>query len=109
MGPNERCQPERLATIERGGLNLGAQIDQVQAVQVEPVRAKGAIRRRVFYGAFLITLVVAAPLGGRIAGTAWGAINAYRNAMELFHNKKIAMNITTHVLLSAYRAYLYGK
>ena len=84
-------------------------MDQVQNIEIEPIRAGGAMKKRALYGAFSIALVLAAPLAGRVAGTAWGAVNAYRNAMELFHSKKIALNITGQVLMAAYRTYLYGK
>jgi hypothetical protein len=71
--------------------------------------SSGTIKKRAVYGAFMIVLVLAAPLAGRVLGTTWGAINAYHNAMAMFHDRQIALRITGQVLKDAYRTYMYGK
>lgn len=63
----------------------------------------------MLYGVFLIVLVLAAPLAGRIVGTTWGAINGYRTGIALFHNRQIALAITGRVFKDAYRTYMSGK
>ena len=68
-----------------------------------------AIKRRALYGVFLIVLVPAAPLAGRVLGTTWGAINAYRTAIAMFHNKQIALRITGQVIKDAYQSYVSGR
>jgi hypothetical protein len=68
-----------------------------------------AMNKRVLYGSFVIVLVLAAPLAGRVVGTAWGAISAYQKAMAMFHNRRIALDITGQVINAAYRTYVYGR
>ena len=60
------------------------------------------MKKRALYGVLLIVLVLAAPLAGRAVGTTWGAINAYRTAMAMFHNRRSALSITEQVLKDAY-------
>ena len=67
------------------------------------------MKKRAIYGLFLIVLVLAAPLAGRVVGTAWGAINGYYSAMAMFHNRRIALGIARQVLTDAYETYVYGK
>lgn len=69
----------------------------------------GAIKKRALYGVLLIVLVPAAPLAGRVVGTTWGAINAYRTAIAMFHNRQVASGIVGQVFGDAYRTYVYGK
>jgi len=73
------------------------------------LRAVGTAKKRVLYAVFLIILVLAAPLAGRVVGTTCGAINAYRTAMAMFHNRRISLSITEQVLKDAYQTYVYGR
>ena len=73
------------------------------------LRVVGTMKKRVLYGVFLIVLVLAAPLAGRVVGTTWGAINAYRTAMAMFQNRRIALSITEQVVKDAYQTYVYGR
>jgi hypothetical protein len=71
--------------------------------------SNGTIKKRALYGVLLIVLVPAAPLAGRVLGTTWGAINAYRAAISMFHDRQIALKITGRVFKDAYRSYMYGR
>lgn len=75
----------------------------------EVLLSVGALKKRRTYGLFLIVLVLAAPLGGRVVGTAWGAISAYCSAIAMFHKNRIAMGIAGQVLKDSYERYVYGK
>jgi hypothetical protein len=69
----------------------------------------GTIKKRALYSALSIVLVLAAPLAGRVLGTTWGAVKAYRTATAMFHNRQIALRISGQVFKDAYWTYVYGR
>ena len=88
---------------------MNTQTQRLRNLKIALIRAAGAMNKRALSGSFAIVLVLAAPLAGRVVGTAWGAINAYQTAMAMFHNRRIALDITGQVVNAAYRKYVYGR
>jgi len=88
---------------------MNTQVKHLRNLEIALIQAAGAMKKRALHGSFAIVLVVAAPLAGRVVGTAWGAISAYQRAMAMFHNRRIALDITGQVVNATYRTYMYGK